>query len=681
MAAQPDLNWRPVLRRRLMVAVGVLACWVLAIEVRLVVLQVWQHDELTLRAERQQSETQKTPGKRGEIVDRHGRLLAYSVDADTIYAVPTDIADPIKAAAALCGAFDECDKKDRDQLVERLTRKRRNGSPTSFQYVRRRATPIEAKRIAALEMKGIGFMKESKRFYPNRELAAHLLGYVGTDNAGLHGLEATYDKSVRGREGTMLVQTDARGHAFSRLDRPPTTGGSLELTIDEQLQFIVERELKAGVEAARADGGTAVAMDPHTGEILAMASWPTFNPNQYAGTSVSALRNRAVQDLYEPGSTFKIVTASAALQEGVIKPDDLVDTQGGVIKFPGRKPITDMGHNYGTLTFANVIVKSSNVGAIKVGLMVGPERMGLYIRRFGFGKPSSPDFPSESPGIVWNPSKLNDSALASVSMGYQVGVTPLQMAAAASVIANGGTLYEPHVVRATVKGGVRTPVPAKAVRRAILPETAATLTTIMESVVTEGTAKGARLVNYTVAGKTGTADKLVNGRYSPSQQNVSFIGFVPSRNPLMTVIVMIDSPRIGGDTGGAIAAPIFKHIADASLRMLGVTPTINPQPPVLVARRSDSPVTTAAAPIAPAVVTMPSGMSDGGGLPDLRGLSAREALRELARLGLTARMEGAGVVVDQNPAPGSLIEPGAGCTLVLSRRPPPRPTGVLGGPR
>ena len=681
MAAQPDLNWRPVLRRRLMVAVGVLACWVLAIEVRLVVLQVWQHDQLTLRAERQQSETQKTPGKRGEIVDRHGRLLAYSVDADTIYAVPTDIADPIKAAAALCGAFDECDKKDRDQLVERLTRKRRNGSPTSFQYVRRRATPIEAKRIAALEMKGIGFMKESKRFYPNRELAAHLLGYVGTDNAGLHGLEATYDKSVRGREGTMLVQTDARGHAFSRLDRPPTTGGSLELTIDEQLQFIVERELKAGVEAARADGGTAVAMDPHTGEILAMASWPTFNPNQYAGTSVSALRNRAVQDLYEPGSTFKIVTASAALQEGVIKPDDLVDTQGGVIKFPGRKPITDMGHNYGTLTFANVIVKSSNVGAIKVGLMVGPERMGLYIRRFGFGKPSSPDFPSESPGIVWNPSKLNDSALASVSMGYQVGVTPLQMAAAASVIANGGTLYEPHVVRATVKGGVRTPVPAKAVRRAILPETAATLTTIMESVVTEGTAKGARLVNYTVAGKTGTADKLVNGRYSPSQQNVSFIGFVPSRNPLMTVIVMIDSPRIGGDTGGAIAAPIFKHIADASLRMMGVTPTINPQPPVLVARRSDSPVTTAAAPIAPAVVTMPPGMSDGGGLPDLRGMSAREALRELARLGLTARMEGAGVVVDQNPAPGSLVEPGAGCTLVLSRRPPPRPTGVLGGPR
>ncbi len=662
-----------------MVAAGVLACWVLAIETRLVVLQVLQHDELSQRAERQQSETQKTPGKRGEIVDRHGRLLAYSVDADTIYAVPTDIADLAAAAAQLCRVLDECDKQVREQLLERLSRKRKNGSPTSFQYVKRRATPLEAKRVAALELKGIGFMKESKRFYPNRELAAHLLGYVGTDNAGLHGLEATYDKTVRGREGTMLVQTDARGHAFSRLDRPPTTGGSLELTIDEQLQFIVERELKAGVEAARADGGTAVAMDPHTGEILAMASWPTFNPNQYAGRGDSALRNRAVQDLYEPGSTFKLVTASAAIEEKVVTPDEIIDVSAGLIRF-GSRVIDDM-HRYAPLSFTDVIVKSSNVGAIKVGLKVGPERMGLYIRRFGFGRPSSPDFPSESPGIVWNASKLNDSALASVSMGYQIGVTPLQMAAAASVIANGGTLYEPHVVRATVKGGVRTPVPPRVVRRAILPETAATLTTIMEGVVTDGTAKAARLVNFTVAGKTGTADKLVNGRYSPSQQNVSFVGFVPSRNPVMTVIVMVDSPRVGGDTGGAIAAPIFKRIADASLRMMGVTPTLNQPPPVLITRQDNSPVTTAAAPMAPAIVTMSVNMTDGGGLPDLRGLSARDALRELARLGLTARMEGAGVVVEQTPAAGSPIEPGGACTLVLNRRPPVRPAAAVGDQR
>ena len=409
-----------------------------------------------------------------------------------------------------------------------------------------------------------------------------------------------------------------------------------------------------------------------------MASWPTFNPNDYAGASDAERRNRAVQDLYEPGSTFKLVTASAAIEEGVIRPTDMVDVSAGSIRF-GHRVVNDM-HRYDQLSFAEVLIKSSNVGAIKVGLKLGAERMNLYVRRFGFGRPSSPDFPGESPGIVWEASKLNDSALASVSMGYQVGVTPLQMAAAASVIANGGTLYEPHVVRAVVKGNQRTLVPPKAVRRAILPETAATLTDIMEHVVLDGTAKGARLVSYNVAGKTGTADKLVNGRYSPYQQNVSFVGFVPSRNPVLTVIVMVDSPRVGGDTGGAIAAPIFKRIADASLRRLGVTPTINPAPPVIVARNGDENLTPVTAPmVAPGVVALPSDAETG--IPDLTGMSAREALRELARAGLTARMRGAGVVVEQDPPAGSPLEPGATCTLVLNRRPPTRPSGVIGEQR
>ncbi|HEX6165090.1 MAG TPA: penicillin-binding protein, partial [Vicinamibacterales bacterium] len=550
----------------------------------------------------------------------------------------------------------------------------------SFVYVRRRASPLQAKRVAALGLDGIAFRKESKRYYPNRELAAHLLGYVGVDNVGLSGIEATYDKTVRGREGKLLVQTDARRQVFSRLERTPTAGASIELTIDQHLQYIAEREVRAGVEASRADGGTAVIMDPYSGEILAMASWPTFNPNDYGDAPEHARRNRAVQDLYEPGSTFKLVTASAALQEGVVEPDEIIDTLGGVIKFPGRKPITDMGRDHGPLSFTDVIVKSSNVGAIQVGLRVGAERMGLYIRRFGFGRPSSPDFPSESPGIVWDASKLNDSALASVSMGYQVGVTPLQMAAAASVIANGGTLYEPHVVRAIVKGSVRTVIAPKAVRQAILPKTAATVTEIMEKVVVDGTAKAARLVSYDVAGKTGTADKLVNGRYSQEQENVSFVGFVPSRSPVFTIIVMVDSPRAASDTGGFVAAPIFKRIADASLRQLGITPTINPAPPVIVARHESTPVTPAAAVVTPSVVAMPANMAETG-LPDLRGLSAREALRELARLGLTARMEGTGVVVDQSPVAGSPLEPGATCTLVLNRRVPQRLAGAVGDQR
>lgn len=656
-----------------MVAAAALVLWVAAIEARLVVLQVVQHADLVARAERQQMSTVPAPAKRGEIFDRNGHLLAYSVDADTIYAVPTEISDPENTTAALCEALDDCNRKTREELKERLSQQR------AFVYVRRRATPMQARRVAALELDGIGFRKESKRFYPNRELAAHLLGYVGVDNVGLAGLEATYDKTVRGREGKLLVQTDARRHVFSRLDRSPTSGGSIELTIDEQLQYIAEREVRAGVDAARADGGAAVIMDPHTGEILAMASWPTFNPNDYSTAPETARRNRAVQDLYEPGSTFKLVTASAAIEERVIRPTDMVDVTAGMIRFGGRV-IDDMHRYTEPLSFADVIIKSSNVGAIKVGLRLGAERMGLYIRRFGFGRPSSPDFPGESPGIVWESSKLNDSALASVSMGYQIAVTPLQMAAAASVIANGGTLYEPHVVRAIVKGQQRTIIPPNVVRRAILPETAITLTDIMERVVADGTAKGARLVSYTVAGKTGTADKLVNGRYSPYQQNVSFVGFVPSRNPVLTVIVMVDSPRVGGDTGGAIAAPIFKRLADASLRRLGVTPTINPAPPVIVARRSETPVTSAMAPIvAPAVIALRAGAETG--LPDLSGMSAREALRALARLGLTARMQGAGVVVQQQPAAGSPFEPGATCTLVLNRRPAPRPNGAIGDER
>ncbi len=674
MALPPDPHWRTTLKSRLFVAAGVLVLWAFAIETRLIVLQVVQHSDLVARAERQQMSTVVAPAKRGEIYDRNGRLLAYSVDADTIYAVPTEIADAGKTAAALCNALDDCTRKSQEELRDRLSQQR------SFVFVRRRASPMQAKRVAALGLEGIGFRQESKRYYPNRELAAHLLGYVGVDNVGLGGLEATYDKTVRGREGKLLVQTDARRQVFSRLERSPTAGGSIELTIDEQLQHIAEREVRAGVEAARADGGAAVIMDPHTGEILAMASWPTFNPNEYSESSENARRNRAVQDLYEPGSTFKLVTASAALQEGVVKPDDLIDTTGGVFKFTGRKAITDMGRDLGVLTFTDVIVKSSNVGAIKVGLRVGAERMSLYVRRFGFGRPSSPDFPSENPGIVWDASKLDDSGLGSVSMGYQIGVTPLQMAAAASVIANGGTLYEPHVVRAVVKGANRTVVAPKAVRQAILPQTAATVTDIMERVVTDGSGKGATLISYNVAGKTGTANKIVNGRYSDSQQNVSFVGFVPSRRPVLTVLVMVDSPRVGGDTGGAIAAPIFKRIADASLRRLGVTPTINPQPPVIVARNHDTAVTQTSARVTePSIMAIPANMTEAG-LPDLRGMGAREALRELARLGLSARMQGTGVVVDQHPPAGSPLEPGATCTLVLSRV-IARPAGAAGDQR
>jgi cell division protein FtsI (penicillin-binding protein 3) len=670
--AEQPFNWRAAVKRRLVIASMCFAVWTTGIEARLLYLQILRHEDLAARAERQQLRTQTVPAKRGEIYDRQGRLLAFSVDADTIYAVPVEIDDIAKTAAALCRAFDDCDRNEQQAIVDRLGRQR------AFVYVKRRVTPAEARRVAELNLEGIGFMKESRRFYPNKELAAHLLGYVGIDNVGLSGLEASYDKVIRGHEGTMLVQTDARRRAFSRLGRLPTAGGSLELTIDEQLQYIVERELRAGVEASKAAAGAAVVMNPSTGEVLAMANWPTFNPNAYNGAGEEARRNRAVQDLYEPGSTFKIVTASAAIEEKVLPINSMIDTNPGSIRF-GSRVIDEYGHhNYGVLSLTNVLVRSSNVGAIKIGLRIGPERLGLFIRRFGFGRPTSPDFPGESPGIVWDPSKLNDSALASVSMGYQVGVTPLQMAAAMSAVANGGTWIEPRVARAFVRDGVRTRIAPTTTRRAIAPETATQLLPILEAVVKEGTGGKAQVPGYTVAGKTGTADKLVGGRYSPYQQNVSFVGFVPSRNPAITAIVMIDSPRAAANSGGWVAAPVFKRIAEAALRHLGVPPDIDAPPPVVVARREANPITPTAADLTTsAIVTQAPGSDQTSLFPDLRGLSARDALRALARLGVTARIEGRGIVVDQVPAPGSPLERVATCTLVLERD-ASRVTGVSG---
>lgn len=656
MADTTTADWRRTIRRRAFMAGVCLVAWSIAIEARLVYLQVVRHTELMARADRQQNRTIDTYPKRGEIRDRNQRLLAYSVDVDSIYAVPSDIADARAVVKALCGALDDCGSaSERKELQDRL------GRAGAFAFVQRFVSPQAASRVAALDLEGIGFMKENRRFYPNKELGGQLLGYVGVDNVGLGGIEAAFDKVIRGRPGTVLVQTDARHRAFSRVERLPTTGATLELTIDEYLQHIVERELAAGVTAHKADSGTAVMMDPSTGEILAMASYPTFNPNTFRTATAEQRKNRAVTDLYEPGSTFKLVTASAALEEGVITPTDLVNTDPGYIRFGSRQ--IDDTHNYGVLTFADAIVKSSNVGAIRIGLKLGRDRLGAYVNRFGFGHTTSTDFPGESPGIVWNPSKLDDSALASVSMGYQVGVTPLQMVTATAAVANGGRLLKPRVVRAVVRDGVRTPSEVVEIRRVVSSRTAAELTAIMEDVVTVGTAKGfAQVEGFTVAGKTGTAQKLVNGVYSNRDYNVSFAGFVPSRKPVFALVVLVDTPRNGNYFGASVAGPIFRRIADAALRHAGVAPTVFPAPPVLVGSRRLPPVV---GPRAATVITI----DDSGtrAMPDLIGLGAREALRRIARLGVTAKLQGTGLVVAQYPEAGQTLAVGGACTLMLDR--------------
>ena len=665
---EPATDWRVTVRRRTIVASVALALWAIGIELRLVDLQVIGRADLMARAERQQLRTIAAPAKRGDILDRRGRVLATSVDADTIYAVPSDIFDHAAVAARLCDALTDCKDRERQALLDRL-RKQKN-----FAYVRRQVSPGEAKRVADLNLEGIGFLKESRRFYPNRELGAHLLGYVGLDNNGLSGIEFAYEKQIRGKDGKVQIHTDARRRAFSRFERPldvPTGGATFELTIDEYLQHIAERELHAGVIENRAAGGSAIVMNPRTGEILAMANEPTFNPNARRDFPETHQRNRAVQDLYEPGSTFKIVTASAAIEENVMPIDTLIDTSPGVIRV-GGDVIDEYGrHNYGVLSFVDVIVKSSNVGAVKIGFRVGVSRLSQYVQRFGFGQPISPDFPGESPGIVWDPAKWTDRALASVSMGYQVGVTPLQMVAAVSSIANRGELVEPRVVRAMYRDNRRYAVRPKVLRRTVSRETADVMTGIMEQVVTRGTAKLAQVPGFTVAGKTGTASKLIGGRYSGSENNVSFVGFLPSRDPVVALIVVIDAPHSGSNSGGMVSAPIFQRIAEATLRYLGVAPTVDPPPPVLVASRNpNTPVSTAG----PDPVQI-SFVHDGpaGTIPDLRGMSARDAMRKLVLLGLSGHVTGDGFVVFQEPPPGASIEEGAVCRLVLERAQPGRP--------
>lgn len=664
--APAPFEWRLKLRSRLYACAIVFAIWTVGIEARLVYLQVVQHGEMVTRANRQQLRTVKPAAKRGEILDRDNRVLAFSVDADTIAADPTEVEDPALTARLVCEALDECEAEKQKRMEERLRRK------SYFAFLERQVSPAAAKRVRALELPGVALYPESRRYYPRKELLAHVLGYVGLDNDGLGGLEAAYDSHIRGREGLTLLQTDGRQRALAaRVERRPTAGDSLQLTIDSHLQYVAERELRAGVEEFNAAGGTVVIMQPGTGEVLALANYPTFNPNAFQRSSPEVRRNRAIQEVYEPGSTFKLVTASAAIEEGLLSTTDLIDCAPGYITFPGRV-IRDV-HRYGVLTFEDVIVKSSNVGAIKAGQKIGPERLGRYINRFGFGQALLPDLRGESTGRVWNPANLGVSGLASVSMGYQISVTPLQMAAAVSAVANGGTLYEPRLVRAFLRNGRREAVEARAVRQAISRETAAIMTGIMESVVERGTAKAARIPGYTIAGKTGTAAKLVDRRYSKSDYNTSFVGFLPSRQPALTIVVVIDSPhgRVSA-YGGTVAAPIFKRIAEASLRHLGIGPTIDPEPPVLVAR-GDAGAVQARPVRAPFEIEQVLAPARLGFMPDLRGLSAREAVRSLMRIGLAAHVDGDGFVLEQSPEAGAPLVAGEGALLKLERRLPAPP--------
>ena len=671
MADTSDRPWNATVRERVLLAAMLFATWGVAIEARLVYLQVYQHDVLQARAQNQVNRRTTLEPRRGDIVDRQGRTLALSVDAESICAVPSRIEDPAAVLEAVCWVLGDCTERERQEYLDRLRKNKKD-----FAYLRRKVTRSVAGLLVAQAIPAVYTQPEPRRYYPNRELAAHVLGYVNLDNKGASGIEQSYNSKVSGRPGSSFVEIDAKGNAFSRVERAPIPGDTLELTVDAYLQYVAERELQIGVTANRAAGGSVVIMDPRSGEILALANYPSFNPNAYGDYPEDQRRNRAVQEIYEPGSTFKVVTASAAIEERVFAPDDMVDASAGVWRSGSRTVREAKDHNYGVLSFTNVIVKSSNVGAIKVGLTLGAERLGRYVHRFGFGtRVVFGDLPGETPGMLADPSRWGVSTIASVSMGYEVGVTPVQMAAAVSAVANGGAYMQPRIVKARLHGTTRAEVTPVELRRAIAPDTASTLVTIMEQVVDHGTGTKAQVPGYTVAGKTGTAQMIVGGRYSETDYHASFIGFLPSRQPALAILVLVDAPHAGKHYGGDVAAPIFKKIAEAAMRHLRIAPTINPAAPVLVRTAAESveafvPASnTGGAPRVDVVTGPPT-------VPDVRGLAAREAVRRLATLGLVARVTGTGTVIDQDPAAGSPIAPGRACRLWLDRLiiwPPPAP--------
>lgn len=562
------------LNPRLKVIIWGGAVWVALIAGRFYQLQVVRYEHYAGKAERQQQRVVTLDPPRGTIYDSRGRELAVSVQVDSAYAVPPQISDVKATAAAIAKVLPDVDGA---HLARQLEQDR------EFAWVARKIDPPLAAKLRDLDLPGIYFVRESKRYYPMGDLAAQVLGYVGTDNHGLAGLEQLYDKQVSGKPGRRTVLRDARHGTLVSPElssAEPEPGQDLYLTLDVAVQHIVERELQLAVEERGASRGSAVFLDPQTGGVLAMATYPAFDPNKFSEVPPSRWRNRAIADVYEPGSTFKIVTAAAALGSGKVRPEDVFDCEMGGITLLGihirdHKP-------YGRLTFADVIAKSSNVGVIKAALLMGDQVLYQTIASFGFGKPTGIDLPGESAGILHPLERWGPLAKAYIAFGQGISVTPLQLATAVAAVANDGTLLRPHLVEAMGRG-------AGSVRQArfmappvvghpITPETARVLKELLVGVVKHGTGITAAIDGYQVAGKTGTAQIPVAGGYSHSSYIPSFVGFAPSDRPHLVGIVAIAEPR-GEYYGGQVAGPVFGSMARQVLLYMGVRPQ---RPPLAV---------------------------------------------------------------------------------------------------
>ncbi len=566
--------------RRLYTLAAILAAWCCCICIRLTYLQIFRYGSFEERAQHQQQRTEELSPRRGIIYDRAGRELAMSISVESVFAVPSEIPD----LAGTISLIAHIAKADPRELLAKCKASR------SFCWLSRKADADVANRIRSLNLRGIYFQKESKRFYPKRELAAQILGYVGMDDRGLSGIEREYENELQGKPGTMLISVDARKKWFGSVERQPEAGENVVLTIDEQIQYIAERELQTVMEQTHGEAGTIVVENPHTGEILALANWPTFNPNLSREITPQRLKNHAVSDVYEPGSTFKLVTLSAALEEKITNPNEVFDCQMGSIVVNGMR-IHD-AEPWGNLSVTQILEHSSSVGAIKIALRLGDDRFYKYIREFGFGQPTGIELPGETRGLTKPVSRWSKVSIAAISMGQEIGVTPLQIAALVSSIANDGVRLAPRIVAGAAEpqsGPQGIAYHPAAGQRVVSTMTAAEMKQMMQKVVLEGTGRKAILEGYSSAGKTGTSQKIdpATHTYSHRMHIASFAGFAPVNNPQITVVVVVDNPQGPHYYGADVSAPVFQRVAQQVLEYMHAPHDIElpPSRQVLLAAR------------------------------------------------------------------------------------------------
>lgn len=673
--------------RRILAVVCVAAGWFLLVLAKLVDLQVLQHEQLSAKATRQHVGSVDIPARRGHLIDRQGRELALSMQMDSIGIFSNHVSDPPAVAAALAEAV----AVDEQALRKRIER-------GGFQWVKRMVTLAEAQRARALDLDFLHFEEESRRYYPYGSVAAQVLGTVGIDHTGQAGLEQKFESQLRGTPGRGLMQYDALQRRYGwQVLQAPKSGSDVLLNLDLELQSLADLELERAVRETKSQSGTIVLMRPGSGEILAMASWPRFDPNGLSRTKADLenLRNFAVSAMVEPGSTFKVLTASAALEEGLVSVEDEFDCEMGGM-WIDRRRIRDH-HPYGILTMPQVLMKSSNIGTIKIGYRVGAERLHDYIRRFGFGAKTGVNLPGEIHGLVRPLERWSDASLASLSMGQEIGVTAVQMAGLFGTIANGGVRVKPRIVRAIRESGSQeVPLELPSAGRVISQDTAATMQAILEQVVQSGTGRFAQIQGYRVAGKTGTAQMInpVTRSYRDGMYLASFCGFAPVNNPAVVGVVMLFDPRGQFYYGGRIAAPVFSTVVRQALRILDVPPSRIPSLPVrppadvdaalladfIEGRASDSedePIfpgrneagpAEREAPAAEATSRQPESASTwtlaqeplGGSrtAPDVLGLTMREVFALGAQHGIPIEPHGSGFAQQQYPGPNEALSAG-----------------------